>query len=239
MLGRQMAHVAGADGARGGWAVVSFEAGRCRIGKVGRLSEIFDGGLSPKIVAVDIPIGLLDGFEAGGRRCDREARKCLGKRAASVFPAPVRPVLKVSMYEDACALSRESVENAKAISKQTWAIVPKIREVDDLLRTRPALREIIHEVHPEVCFRELAGAPMKYSKKKREGQDERKRALRQSFPDLDEILTRGRKEGLASEDIVDAAAACCSALRLAAGEGRSLIEPVPRDRAGLPMTIWV
>ena len=143
------------------------------------------------------------------------------------------------MYEDACALSRESLENAKAISKQTWAIVPKIREVDDLLRTRPALREIIHEVHPEVCFRELAGAPMKYSKKKREGQDERQRALRQSFPDLDEILTRGRKEGLASEDIVDAAAQCWSALRLAAGEGRSLIEPVPRDRAGLPMTIWV
>jgi hypothetical protein len=46
---------------------------------------------APKIVAVDIPIGLLDSFETGGRCCDREARKCLGpKRRASVFPAGAR-----------------------------------------------------------------------------------------------------------------------------------------------------
>ncbi len=193
-----MAHVAGADGARDGWAVVFLEAGQCRVQRVGRLSEIFDGGLSPKIVAVDIPIGLLDSFETGGRCCDREARKCLGpKRRASVFPAPVRPVLKASKYEEACRFSRQSAENGKAISRQTWAIVDKIKQVDDLLRTRPALREVVREVHPEVCFRELAGRPMDYSKKKREGQDERRRALRQCFHglDLDEILTAGRETG--------------------------------------------
>ena len=160
-------------------------------------------------------------------------------RAVSVFSAPVRPVLKASNYKEACEFSCASADNGGAISRQTWAIVPKIKEVDDLLQVRPALREIFHEVHPEVCFRELADRPMDYSKKKREGQDERRRALHQSFHYLDEILTRGHKVGLAPADILDAAVACWSALRLADGKGRSLIEPIPRDRAGLPMTIWV
>ncbi len=53
------------------------------------------------------------------------------------------------------------------------------------------------------------------------------------------IVNDGRKEGLPLEDILDATVACWSALRLAEGKGRSLIEPVPRDTAGLPMTIWV
>lgn len=235
-----MPDVAGVDGARGGWAVVSLEASRYRVRRVGRLAEIFDGGSSKKIVAVDIPIGLLDAFEIGGRDCDREARKCLGKRAASVFPAPVRPALEASEYEQACAFSRVSAEKGKAISKQTWAIIDKIKEVDDLLQTHPALHEIVHEVHPEVCFCELAGKPMDHSKKNREGQDERQRWLRKGFCDLDDIIARGRKEeGLAAEDVVDAAVACWSAIRLADGKGRSLIEPVPRDRVGLPMTIWV
>src|SRR5271165_5731978 len=235
-----MTIVAGADGAPDGWALVFKEAGRCRVKRVERLSQIFDGGSSPKIVAVDIPVGLLDAYETGGRQCDREARKCLGpKRGSSVFPAPVRPVLGATSYQQAKELSRRSAEDGKAISKQTWAIVCKIFEVDDLLRTRPALRDVVREVHPEVSFCELAGRPMDHSKRKREGRDERRRALLQCFPTLDELVTRGRKaEGLAPEDIMDAVAACWSALRLADGRGRSLIEPVPRDSAGLPMTIW-
>jgi predicted RNase H-like nuclease len=236
-----MAIVAGADGAPDGWALVLKEAGGCRVKKVERLSQIFDGDSSPKIVAVDIPIGLLGAYETGGRECDREARKRLGpKRGSSVFPAPVRPVLKATSYEEAKELSRKSAENGKAISKQTWAIVCKIFEVDDLLRTRPTLRDVVREVHPEVSFCELAGRPMDHSKGKREGRDERRRALLQSFPDLDELVKRGRNaEGLAPEDIMDAVVACWSALRLADGTGRSLIAPVPHDSAGLPMTIWV
>jgi predicted RNase H-like nuclease len=235
-----MAHVAGVDGAPGGWAVVSLEAERCCIRKVGHFSEIFYSGSSPEIVAVDVPIGLLDAFAAGGRRCDREASKFVGpKRTSSVFSAPVRLVLQASTYEEACKVSRDSADNGGAISRQTWAIVCKIKEVDDHLQRCPALREIVREVHPEVCFRELADRPMNFSKKKRKGREERLQELRRCFHDLDDILTKGRKEGLASEDILDAAVACWSALRLADGKGRSLIEPVPRDSAGLPMTIWV
>jgi predicted RNase H-like nuclease len=114
-----------------------------------------------------------------------------------------------------------------------------IREFDDLLLTRPDLRDIVREVHPEVCFCELTGDPMNYSKKKTQGGEEREQALRRHFKGFDAIIKGGREKRLPLEDTLDAAAACWSALRLAVGKGRSLIEPVPRDATGLPMTIWV
>ena len=120
-----------------------------------------------------------------------------------------------------------------------FAILPKIKEADDLLQSRPELRDVVREVHPEVCFCELAGRPMAYPKRKQEGRDERRQALRRNFPDLDAILDAGREERLPLEDILDATVACWSALRLVEGKGRSLIEPVPHDTTGLPMTIWV
>lgn len=234
-----MTRVAGVDGTPGGWAVVIVEADRRRIRKVRALSEIFDGAARLDVVAVDVPIGVCDAYETGGRACDREARKRLQKRASSVFPAPVRPVLAASSWEDACARSRASAPEGKAISKQTFHILQKIKEVDDLLQAHPKLRDVVREVHPEVCFCELVGHPMRYPKKKQEGRHERRQALGRYFSDLDAILDAGRKEGLPREDLLDATVACWSALRLADGRGHSLIEPVPRDGTGLRMTIWV
>jgi predicted RNase H-like nuclease len=46
------------------------------------------------------------------------------------------------MYDEARDFSRKSAVDGGAISKQTWAIVPKIRKVDDLLRKHPVLREM-------------------------------------------------------------------------------------------------
>jgi predicted RNase H-like nuclease len=65
------------------------------------------------------------------------------------------------------------------------------------------------------------------------------KALRHCLPDLEVILELGQAKRLPRDDILDATAACWSALRLAEGKGRSLIEPIPTDALGLPMTIWV
>jgi predicted RNase H-like nuclease len=234
-----MARVAGADGTPGGWAVVFSEEDRWRIRKVATLSEIFRDFAGLNIVAVDIPIGLCDAYETGGRACDREARKYLRKRASSVFPAPVRPALAASSWEDACVRSRASASLGKAISKQTFAILHKIREVDDLLRARSDLHNVVREIHPEVCFCELAGHPMKNPKRKSEGREERRQLLGQYVRDLNKIVESGYEQRLPLEDILDATVACWSALRLVAGKGRSLVQPIPRDTSGLPMTIWV
>ena len=81
-------HVAGVDGTPGGWAVILMQTGRLAIRKVAALSSILDEGTDFDIIAIDIPIGLLDAYESGGRACDRAARKFLGKlRGNSIFPA--------------------------------------------------------------------------------------------------------------------------------------------------------
>jgi len=235
-----MIHVAGVDGTPDGWAVVIMEADRSVIRKVAALSNIFDGATNFDIVAVDVPIGLLDAYKVGGRVCDRAARKFLGRpRGSSVFPSPVRPVLAATSWEDACVLSRASAPDGKAVTKQTFAILPKIREVDELLQTRPELREVVREVHPEVCFSELVGMPMTHRKASILGREERQRALARSFPELHVIEKTGRDQGLPIEDILDATVACWSALRLVGGKGRSLPDAVPFDITGLPMAIWV
>jgi predicted RNase H-like nuclease len=178
-----MNSVAGVDGTPGGWAVVIMAAGQLAIRKVGSLSDIFDCDTDFVIVAVDAPIGLLDAYEIGGRACDRAARKFLGRlRGSSGFPAPVRPVLAARSWEDACVRSRASAANGKAGTKQTFAILPKIREVDELLQTRPELRGVVREVHPEVCFSELAGMSMTHRKSSILGREERQRALAPASP---------------------------------------------------------
>ena len=234
-----MGRVAGVDGVPGGWAVVLDDSGRRSVEKIESFKKMFDGATPFDLVAVDIPIGLLEAFEAGGRCCDRAARMLLRARRNSVFSAPVRPVLAAVSYPDACDRSRKSAPTGKAISRQSFAICGKIAEVDHLLRTRPDLRDIVREVHPEICFVEMTGSPMPHSKRKRTGRDARRETLRARFTDIDALIEQGRRQGLPEQDVLDAAVACWSALRLADGKGRSLIEPIPRDSFGLPMTIWV
>ena len=235
-----MTHVAGVDGTPDGWAVVIMEAGRLSIRKDAAFSNIFDGATDFDIVAVDIPIGLLDAYEVGGRVCDRAARSFLGRpRGSSVFPAPVRPVLAATTWEDACARSRASAPGGKGVNKQTFALLPKIREVDELLQTRPKLPEVVREIHPEVSFSALVGTPMTHRKATLLGREERQRALARSFPELHVIEKDGRDQGLPIEDILDATVACWSALRLVGGKGRSLPDVIPLDSTGLPMAIWV
>jgi predicted RNase H-like nuclease len=58
--------VAGVDGTRGGWAVVLHDAERSHIQRVRTFSEIFDRSGDINLVAVDVPIGLLDAYAVGG-----------------------------------------------------------------------------------------------------------------------------------------------------------------------------
>ncbi len=76
--------IAGIDGAPGDcWAVVIIEAGRPSIRKVTKLSDFVEGAVNFKVIAIDVPIGLLDAYEVGGRDCDRAARKLLSRLRGS------------------------------------------------------------------------------------------------------------------------------------------------------------
>ena len=229
------------DGVPKGWAIVITEHGGFpnRVLRVGSIEELFVRLPDLEVVGIDIPIGLLDSYRIGGRPVDQLARRRLKKRASSVFPAPVRPVLAALTYADACDASRKSAADGRAIGIQCFGIVPKIREVDNFLNTRPEMRARVFEVHPELCFTRLAGAPMRHSKATVEGRLERIEALRGVFSMIDDLIIQARREGIHATDLLDAAVACWTARRCFAGEAESLIDPIPRDTRDLPMTMWM
>ena len=227
--------IAGADGCREGWVVVRETLPDAGLSweVVPSLRHLFSLQQVPAILALDIPIGLP---LTGPRACDIEARRLLGRgRASSVFPAPIRPVLAASSHSEASE-ARYTAEG-KRLSIQVWAIVPKIREVDEFLRAEPGHQNRVREVHPEVCFYFMAGRqPMGVAKKKKAGRDERAGLLRAHFGSaVDSALADLRSLGCAADDLLDAFACLWTAERIHAGTAVSLPVAPPLDPYGLRM----
>lgn len=228
-----MTNLAGVDGCPAGWiAVVENSETRSIVATVfdnfARLATI-----DAAVIAIDIPIGLTD---RDARHCDVLARKHLGpKRGTSVFPAPIRPALHAASYEEAKATSL-AVQN-KGISKQGWAIYPKICEIDDALRASAGLRARVFEVHPEVTFSEWSGAPIIQPKRKAAGRAIRRILIDDYFGPLAFESARASvaRRDAADDDLADAFAALWTARRIFAGTAQSLPDTPPIDRAGLPM----
>lgn len=127
------------------------------------------------------------------------------------------------------------------MSQQAWAIVGKIKQVDEILCQNPALQQRIREVHPEVSFYVLAGdRPMQYSKKSRAGRAERRNLLEPIFGQaLRDALAKTGNLDAAEDDILDAVAVLWSARRIADGVLRSISPATQLDSCGLTMEIVV
>ncbi len=189
----------------------------------------------PKVVAVDIPIGLPD---AGPRCCDREARRRLGSRRSSVFPAPIRPAVRAGSREEASRIT--AARDGRRVAAQAWGIYAKVRDVDEALRSRKSLRRAIREVHPEVSFWAWnERMPMQWPKRTPQGLAERVRLVEGWLGRGVLASARGEhlKKDLADDDIVDAIAALWTAHRIADGSAETLPRRPPRDSAGLRMEI--
>ena len=154
----QAIRVVGVDGARGGWVAVILRDGAFETAAFAPSLEESIGLLEPlAVVAIDIPIGLPRTARAWPRPADLEARRLLGARRSSVFLAPPRPVLECGTWDDANHLHRTLTGNG--LSRQSWALFERIQEADAFA----SLHTNTHEVHPEVSFHALAGAPLPYS----------------------------------------------------------------------------
>src|SRR5260221_9288160 len=163
-----MRYVVGVDGCKNGWFAIFLElhSGECSSERFDRLRDVIESTRRPIIVAVDIPIGLLEAAVRGGRSCDRKARELLGRpRASSVFSPPVRQALvHVHDYYAAHRANQTSSSENIGISKQCHALFPKIQEADILCRSKH--RRKIFEVHPELSFYQLnRSKPMIHGKK--------------------------------------------------------------------------
>ncbi len=225
----------GVDGCKYGWFFFQFGGQVPTFGVIPRLRVLLDSLPDASVVLIDIPIGLREADD-GARLCDAAARNVLKPtKASSVFPAPARQAVYASSYEQASALNKRVL--GKKLSKQSWAITPKIREIDELLLGSPRARSMVREAHPEVCFWGMNGAPTLFSKKTRDGFKERLDVLSARYPAAADVVAKAFLEhggfDAARDDILDALVAALCAERIE--ECLTLPDQPERDPKELPM----
>jgi predicted RNase H-like nuclease len=190
---------------------------------------------NPDVLTIDVPIGLP---ACGSRRCDLEARQLLKKpRSSSVFPAPVRACLNIVPYNAANAAHR--AVDGRGLTRQAFAIMPKIREVDTALSNNPQLQGSVFEVHPEVCFAVWnGGRSMVHKKSSRSGHEERTDLIEARWPGLCARLAPSLSaHRWKHDDLHDALAALWTAERVTQGAAIRLPRAPEADSRGLRMEI--
>jgi len=248
-----MVAIAGVDGCKAGWVAAfcdSLFETEPVIAVFSSFREILDSPFAPAIVAVDMPIGLPDRVGGSGRGPEEAVRSVLGARRNSVFSIPARaavyavdrPVAGMAeigrSHALACAVARKTSATATAFSRQAFMILPKIREVDRLLRDDAAMLSRVREIHPEVAFWSMNGQnPLRFGKKLAAGEHERAMLL------LSQGLSRAAVEaapprGAKRDDVIDALAALVVAAHIAAGREKPFPDPPGHDSHGLPIAIW-
>ncbi len=232
--------IAGVDGCRAGWvvALARYDATEVNLQNI-QLCTRFDDILAltpiPTVIAVDIPIGLLDVPQPGGRHCDQQARRLLGRRASSVFSPPSRRILEATHYDQV---------RAHGMSRQAFGILPKVREVDRLMT--PLRQQRVYEAHPELAFLTLAGKPIQHNKKTPTGRDARLRALtkksaaplRNVRPAFRRALKTFKRSQVAPDDLIDACVLVWTAYRIANNQADRVPTHTQVDIRGLRMEMW-
>jgi len=197
--------VAGVDAALGGWIAVLLEDGRfLDAGVFDDFKALMKGIGDVEAIGVDVPIGLP---QEGRRQADIDARAFVGVRRSSVFWAPPRGVFDEPDY--AAVRARYS-----GISSQSWALRRAILDVEGF-EDDPR----VHEVHPEVSFRALAGQELPFPKRSWNGLQLRLKLLHEAGIELPPELDIGR---VPADDVIDAAVVAWTARRVARGEAESL-----------------
>jgi predicted RNase H-like nuclease len=233
--------VAGVDGIKNGWVAVTWDGQASECMTSDNFRALLERLGDADAIGVDMPIGLPDAAETGGRHCEREARKILRRRASSVFNSPSRAALSFHEHGAASAANRATSNDQLGLSRQSFALFDKLREVDGVIDR--AAQDRIFEVHPEVSFSLMAdqlGEPRPLiSKKRSAGARERQALLTGSgFQGLGAMIEMGRGFGAKQDDVLDACSAAWTAKRRYDGIARKLPQEPRVDTRGLLMEIW-
>ena len=231
-----MKNILGIDGSKSGWVGVKQSSKQ-----EGNLEILFNNKLidflSPDIdlIIIDMPVGLDRNIQQGGRLVDKEARKQLLKRKSSIFNAPIRDVLKAKSYNEANSISKSK---GLGISKQSWNLVPKINELDQIMQIK--IRPQIYESHPELCFQTMNEDELRFSKKENLGIKERKKILIKNGFDR-KFLNKNLKKNknYHPDDFLDACALSWTAKRVINQQNLNLPEDPEKDELGIIMQMKV
>ena len=219
----------GVDACRRGWVAVTLAGGSTAAtvrvdAELAALLAPGPDGDDAGPVGIDMPLGLL---ESGWREADRVARSLAGARRSSVFAIPPRAVWAEASYALANQRCRELT--GQGFSVQAWGLRVKLLEAN---RYRETCGHPLYEVHPELAFGALAGAPLPASKHTPAGRDLRRRLLAEAGIEIPPLVPPALMG-----DVLDAAAVAWSAARIAAGQAVTIPGQPQRDPQGREITI--
>ena len=232
-----MKKIAGIDGSKGGWVCVSGYENNFRELKFEKLEKFHDIKLKDfNLVLVDIPIGLDIDLKKGGRIVDKLARKELLTNKSSIFNAPSRLVLNAKNYEEANKINKSK---GMGLSKQSWNLVKKIKEVDEYIRN--SNKTIIFESHPEIIFQVMKRDKVSTKKKNDEGIIERRNLLEKNgFNKVFLERNLSAKDNFyKQDDFIDACSLFWSANRAIANSEVKIPNDTVLDSEGIIMQIKV
>lgn len=252
----------GVDGSHGGW-VAALAAPDEAPGFM--LFETFEAlwehCREAKRLLADMPIGLLGEARKEGdqsrsmgvnprskeeRACDKAARKLLGRRACTIFSPPARGAMEaMTRGENYVTTSEENRRLlGKGLSKQAFNIMPKIRELDEFLQSRPEAQDKLFESHPELAFARFnGGAPLATGKRHPAGLQARRGLIdsldSQAMQTVQTMLRQHPRKTVKEDDLLDALALGLLSLRSPILKPLPAEMSIPLDATGLPMAIWI
>lgn len=227
----------GVDGCKAGWIAVMICDNGFSAGVYSSIEELYMERSINDIVLIDMPIGLPE--KPDDVRPDASARKVLKGRASCVFNTPCRQAIHADTYAIAKELNNEILN--KGLSQQSFAIAPKIRELDLFLLKKPQFKNKLLESHPEVCFTMMnSGKPLVESKHSVEGQKARIELLSRYYDRTWEFIAKVReipKFNKLFEDCIDALCLAVTGMLGKKNGFRSLPDSPQEDSRGILMQI--
>lgn len=198
----------GIDVCKGKWIAVCITENQFEVDKYDSIKEICDKYSDSDSIIIDMPLGLPE--DANDVRPECEARKHLKGKASSIFNVPCRQAVYAKDYESANEINREIL--GVGLSKQSFGICSKIREVDEFFKDNPEWKNKLLEGHPEICFSKLNnGKAILENKTKSDGQMIRLEILTKYYSKSDLVINKFLSDVPARKKLDDVIDALCLA----------------------------
>jgi predicted RNase H-like nuclease len=228
----------GIDGCKGGYVAVNITDDDLDVNIFKSIDEICSKYEKSDSLIIDMPIGLPENKE--DIRPDSPARKVLSSRASCIFNTPSRQAIYEKEYSDANETNRDIL--GKGLSKQSFAISNKIRDIDEFLEREPKWRNKLIESHPEVCFAMLNSncngpEPIYDNKKTQPGIDKRLELLSRYYNRTDEIRELVYSDSFKKykDDVIDALCLAVTGMLGYENGYKTIPENPMEDRMGILM----
>jgi predicted RNase H-like nuclease len=123
----------GVDGCKYGYVAVNITDNDFDINVFKNIEEICGKYSDSNTILIDMPIGLPENIY--DIRPETEGRKILSSRSSCIFTVPCRQAVYEDDYCKANEINRDVL--GKGLSKQSFSICRKIKEIDEFLNNAP------------------------------------------------------------------------------------------------------